>query len=344
MLIDKHNDLVQKLHAMHLNIVHSRIHKLKTLGNLKSPCFVKREDELSFGISGTKFRKYLSLLPHILEDSPDQVIVIGSAFSNNVLGLSQRLIENELTPLLFLLGASTPKLIGNFLLTSLFVPSDQIHWISRIDWPKVEDITYQYTQENSSQRFFIIPEGACMPEALPGALTLPLDILENEKIENYEFKNLFIESATGLTAIAVILVFVWLHKTTHVHVLLVAGQTKIFLEKLDHYRKLFEKFMATDLPWECVLRQFSLHIPSINRSFGAINSAIFMKILDVARHEGFLTDPIYSAKLFLETERIIDNYKLTGPNLIIHSGGALALIGYQTQLRKAWKLAGDNLR
>jgi 1-aminocyclopropane-1-carboxylate deaminase len=343
MSVDKKNYLVQKLHDMHLKIVHSRIHTLKTLGDLKSPCFVKREDELSFGISGTKFRKYLSLLPRLLEDSPDHVIVIGSAFSNNVLGLSQILIENELTPLLFLLGDSIPQPIGNFLLTSLFVPSHQIHWIPRKDWHKIEKIAFEYAKEHLSQRFFIIPEGACMAEALPGALTLSLDILENEKIYGNEFKNVFIESGTGLTAIAVILAFSWLQKSTQVHVLLVAGQSHIFLERLDYFRKIFEKIMTIDLPWEGVLKRFKLHTPTLNRSFGAVNSEIFIKILNLARREGFLTDPIYSAKLFLEAEKIMDQYKLIGPNLIIHSGGALTLMGYQNQLQKALEPSVDVL-
>jgi hypothetical protein len=39
-----------------------------------------------------------------------------------------------------------------------------------------------------------VPEGAHLPESLPGALTLPLDILENERDNNITFDHIFIGS------------------------------------------------------------------------------------------------------------------------------------------------------
>jgi 1-aminocyclopropane-1-carboxylate deaminase/D-cysteine desulfhydrase-like pyridoxal-dependent ACC family enzyme len=45
----------------------SRIHSLRSFS--RGRCYIKRDDELGFGISGTKVRKYLSLLPAILRES-----------------------------------------------------------------------------------------------------------------------------------------------------------------------------------------------------------------------------------------------------------------------------------
>lgn len=110
---------------------HSRIHPLKTFGDAQTPCFVKREDELGFGISGFKIRKYSSLIPHLQVHKIKEAILIGGPYSNNIVGLTQLMIENNIQPTLFLHGDSDTKKIGNFLLTSLIVSSDSIHWISR---------------------------------------------------------------------------------------------------------------------------------------------------------------------------------------------------------------------
>jgi 1-aminocyclopropane-1-carboxylate deaminase/D-cysteine desulfhydrase-like pyridoxal-dependent ACC family enzyme len=44
---------------------------------------------------------------------------------------------------------------------------------------------------------------------------------------------------------------------------------------------------------------------------------------------GILTDPVYTAKLFLEAERICLVQEISGNTLIVHSGGGTGLFGYQ---------------
>jgi 1-aminocyclopropane-1-carboxylate deaminase len=307
----------------------SRVHQLK----LFNPnCFVKRDDELSFGISGSKLRKYTSLIPFLEKNNTQEVIVIGGAYSNNVLGLSQLLIEHSIKPTLFLLGDSTSAHIGNFLLTSLFVPESSIHWVAREEWGQVESLAKDYAHQ-SSESVVIIPEGALMPEALPGAMTLALDILRNEEKLGDSFAHLFLEAGSGLTAIAAILAFAWLERPTCVHVLLLADNEQTFIHKLESFRKHFEQLIAKNLSWESIKERFKLHIPTMAKSFGSVNKTILQKVREIARLEGFLTDPVYSVKLFLEAEKIIKEQGLRGSILIVHSGGGLTLMGFQEQLQ-----------
>ena len=75
-----------------------------------------------------------------------------------------------------------------------------------------------------------------------------------------------------------------------------------------------------------------LYRPHVGRAFGSTNKTIFDEIRRIARTEGFLTDPIYSVKLFLTARRIIADEKIKGNCLFIHSGGGLTLLGFQEQL------------
>lgn len=217
---------------------------------------------------------------------------------------------------------------GNLLLASLLVPESQWHWISRTDWPQVETLASDYVRNNPAKTLFI-PEGACMVEALPGSLTLALDLLQNE--EEQPFHHIFMDAGTGLTAIATILAFAWLKKRTLLHVLLLADTEEQFLVRLERFRKSFEQFIEE--PVDPADLQFQLHLPTQARAFGSVNKAVIDHVKFLAREEGFFTDPIYSAKLFWESHKIMKEQSLTGNILVIHSGGALTLMGFQDQLK-----------
>ncbi len=62
--------LKQQLEPLADYQLQSRTHLLKNFKNI----YIKRDDELSFGISGSKIRKYASLIPNLLRHSIDEAI------------------------------------------------------------------------------------------------------------------------------------------------------------------------------------------------------------------------------------------------------------------------------
>lgn len=310
--------------------VHSRVQPLRSFSFADVSCYVKRDDELGFGISGSKIRKYRSLIPFLLDKHVEEVIVIGSAYSNHVLSLVQLLIENGLKPTLFLRGDPDRSKQGNLLLTSLFIPSSSIHWFSQTDWKSVEFYAHEYAKEQIHSTF-VLPEGGFSPEALPGALSLTLDILKNEEEKQIAFDHIFIEAGTGFTACALILGLNWIEHPTNIHVVLLADDEHAFLTHLKICYDMFIQLMKHP----CVFPQnFVLHSRQKTKGFGQVNALVFETIAHLAHQEGFLTDPIYSAKLFIETKHLLSQANILGNVLIHHAGGALTLMGFQEQLHK----------
>ncbi len=307
----------------------SRIHPLRSM----ECCFVKREDELGFGISGTKLRKYLSLLPELLKERPDEAIVIGSSYSNHVLSISQLLRENGIEPILFLLGDPQSMLQGNLLYSVLFAEPKNIRWVPRDKWNGVEEMAEAYVQEKAKNhvKVQVVPKGANCPAALPGALTLALDILRNEKEARLTFDHVFIDSGTGMTACALLLAFAFLKKKSFLHIVQIAGTEDEFQALLQERQKELEGLLGQKIPSP---DSFKLYRPSIAPSFGSANAAIFKTIAETARTEGFLTDPVFTAKLFFEGKKIIAEQKPKGNILFIHSGGGLGLTGFQEEIAK----------
>jgi 1-aminocyclopropane-1-carboxylate deaminase/D-cysteine desulfhydrase-like pyridoxal-dependent ACC family enzyme len=309
---------------------HSRIHPLRSF---KDSCFVKREDELGFGISGTKVRKYLSLLPSILQDKPQEAIVTGSAYSNHVLSFSQLLKENGIEPILFLLGDESCKMQGNLLYSALIAGLKNIHWVSRSKWLEIDHIVETFAHERREQNIktLIVPKGGSCAAALPGSLTLALDILRNEEEMGLTFDHLFIDSGTGLTSCALLLAFAYLRKSTFLHIVQIAGDEAEFHDVLEERKADLEALVGEPVPSPTLFR---LYRSSIAPSFGAANAALFRTIADIAHTEGFLTDPVFTAKLFNEGKKILFEQKLTGNVLFIHSGGGLGLTGFQEEISK----------
>ncbi|TVL99359.1 MAG: 1-aminocyclopropane-1-carboxylate deaminase [Candidatus Brocadia sp. WS118] len=302
----------------------SRIHRLRWFG--RSEIWVKRDDELSFGVSGTKLRKHASLIPALKQQGIEEVVVIGGANSNNVLSAAQTLTENNIRITPFLLGP-LPQKIGNAKLLSLFVDDCEIQWISRSRWADCEVLANDYAENRRSQgiKIFVLPEGAHHPLALPGSLSLLVDILRNERESGVRFDHIFIDAGTGMIAQSLLAGAVALERKTIFHVVVLAGSFDEFqagLSKVMQYTREFFDVSLGQVP------DYYMYYPATAKSFGSTNKAVFEEIKRIAREDGVLTDPVYSVKMFLTARQTILDKKLEGNILLIHSGGGLALSGF----------------
>lgn len=301
--------------------VHSRVHPLKSFSN----CYIKREDELGCLLSGSKVRKYRSQVAAIKHKGYKKVGLVGSQFSNHVLGLGSLLLENDIEPTLFLLKAQDKPTSGNALFTHLMIPQANIQFISRESWPKVLDIANAWQQ--STPNSAVIAEGGSIQDSVAGLTTLALDILQNEEDLKLEFKEILIDSGSGLTAASLLSSFGLLEKHTHIHIMLAASTPAQFTEMLTSVKQALEHTTGQIIH---NLPPFTLHMPPTAKSFGSTNATIFSTIATTAQKEGFFLDPIYSSKLYLLLQDLA--HSLTGPTLFIHSGGLFSLSGFQSQL------------
>lgn len=311
---------------------HSRIHRIKNFSDCSNRhcIYIKRDDELGFGLSGSKVRKYLTLIPFLVNSGFKEAVLIGSLNSNHILSLIQLIIENSIQPKLFLRGDPKRPFCGNGLYTHLFVKGECIKWFSKTDWKNVENEANEYVR-SLPYKSIVVPEGGNLTQSLYGALSLPLDIIKNEKEHDLEFDRIFIDSGTGLMAIALILGFAFLKKKSRIQVLLIAGNETDFLRNLKNHFDFFTRWMPCEIPFPT---NFELHKVEKNNGFGKTNPSLFKFIGYIAKTEGFLTDPIYSAKLLIESFEIIEKRFLHERVLIMHSGGAMTLAGFQDKIRK----------
>ncbi|HAU1151438.1 TPA: pyridoxal-phosphate dependent enzyme [Legionella pneumophila] len=292
----------------------SRVHTLNHFPKQGVECYVKRDDELGCGISGTKIRKYSSLIPFLKIEGIHHLIIIAGAQSNNLLAALQVARECQLKVTAFLIKPKHLKIQGNFKLSLLFLHENEIIWINREEWHRVNEFAEQYLK-GLRETAYILYEGASVPESMEGAMSLANDIKENERVLGFAFDHIFIDAGTGFSAIALIRGFNELQHEGIIHVLLLADSEGVFKKKLMHWSEINPD-------------NYTCFYPTTAKSFGSVNQTIKEEIKRLAYEEGILADPIYSAKLFYEARKYIEECQLKGKVLIIHSGGILTMSGF----------------
>lgn len=292
----------------------SRVHKLNHFPNQGVECYAKRDDELGCGISGSKIRKYASLIPFIKESGIRHLIIIAGPQSNNLLAALQIARELQLQITVFLIKPKHFKIQGNFKLSLLFLHEQEIVWVNREEWHKVNEFAEQYLNQ-LKEPGYVLYEGSSVIESMEGAMSLAKDIVRNEAALGFTFDHVFIDAGTGFSAIALIKGLNELRHRGLVHVLLLADNQILFKEKLER--------------WNCFNPDnYRCFYPTTAKSFGTMNQTIKKEVRRLASEEGILADPIYSAKLFYEARRCIERTPLQGKILIIHSGGTLTMAGF----------------
>ena len=329
--------------------------------NLSPGLWLKREDELSFTLSGPKYRKFCGMAAAF--DAHDSILAVGSARSAFLLGLAQLCRETQM-PLELILLRSTPyQDFGTDVLYDIAFADLPVHWLTREQWPEAKAMALELAAARSRRESddnaprgpgtgetgrspspmepalrqrslgpLVLAEGGAGPEALAGALTLPLDIAEQMTRLQIAPEEIWIDAGSGFTAQALILgLGTLLRHPPTVHVVLCAGDDQSFAQDLSLRQG--EARAALGIAWQPA--SYRTHRPSTARAYGATNRQVWDKVAQFHRQKGILLDPLYTAKLMLTFEAFRAAHPASTPKstLLIHSGGGLNNFGFRDGLR-----------
>ncbi|PLY15203.1 MAG: hypothetical protein C0631_08795 [Sedimenticola sp.] len=311
---------------------HSRVHLLHGYipPSDSAPVYIKREDELSPAAIGSKLRKYLSLLPEIEFHGYQEVILVGSAYSNNLIGLAQFLLSRAVEVHVFIKDPGDRQPSGNLLFLKMLLPEWSIHALPGPDWPDVIQHAEAFAQSRRAvgKKILVVPEGGDCRAVIPGLLTLAVDIEADQNTLGFEFTDIWTDSGTGISAIGLLLGMRLLGMTMpHVHITLIAGNEQEFAERYQRFERWTSEWLGTEIPRESP--KVSLTKSATAAAFGSINKTIQTETLRIARETGILMDPVYSVKHLFTVKQALANLSPAGPQLVLYNGGPLGLCGFQ---------------
>jgi D-cysteine desulfhydrase len=295
--------------------------------------WVKRDDLTGLLESGNKVRKLEFLVGAALAEGADTLITCGTIQSNccrTVAAVSARL---GLRAVLALKGEPPHPYDGNLLLDRLL--GADVHYVSDEQWGKIDDVLADLEGRARARggHPYVIPESGATVVGALGYMTCAVEIAQQIKHGAPEFDTLAItafsggshagllmgKQLTGLRAEIVSVPVAW-----------EAGEVRDYVTGvIEEARRRF----GLDVTPPAEIRL-------IDGYQGAGRSRVgeddLRTVMDLAREEGILLDPVYTAKAF---RGLLDRLEQTPGALgrrvcFIHTGGIFSLFPFRDALSR----------
>ncbi len=289
--------------------------------------WMKREDCTGLGMGGNKARKLEFILADARAKRHDTVVTTGPLTSNHNMMTAAAARRCGFDVHCVVGGAPPEHPSGNLLLLDYlgahlhFSPIDLVA-PSREDFEGLQRVCREVVDRTGG---YWIPAGGSMPEAEPGYMSAVLEITR-QRNDVFDFDHVVLAIGTGSTTTGVLLGLalggggarVWAvaagrHAAAR-DVFRRPTPDVLFLRSAEHFGL---PLTAADVPPHEVVFGFA------EEGYGVPNERSDRAIRLLARQEGYLLDPVYTAKAFSGLLAMVEDERLSrgARVLFIHTGG-----------------------
>lgn len=312
------------------------IHFLKTLTTaFDGPdIYMKRDDLISLGMGGNKVRKLEFLIGEALEHRKDTLVTAGGIQSNHCrltaasarrAGLDCHLVLNGVPP-------DTPN--GNLLLDNLF--GAHIHYCDRKDR---DSTLYQVADElaENGKKPYVIPVGGSNSTGTVGYVDAMFELEIQLKKMNLTPEAIVFASSSGGTQAGLTLgarITGFKGQVLGISIDQVKTGTASFLPVLTRIVNETAKRIDSDIAM--TESDFSLDCNYLGAGYAVPGDLEFDAIRDLARYEGILLGPVYTARAMGALLDMIQKnvFKKDQSVLFWHTGGTPELFAWAGDFKK----------
>lgn len=294
--------------------------------------YIKRDDQTGLAMGGNKTRKLEYFFGDALDKGCDVVITGGAQQSNHCRQTAAAAAQCGLKCHLVLGGEKPKELNGNLLLDSLFGAT--IHYCGNLrKGEKIPEIFNQLTEEGKMP--YIIPYGGSSFIGALGFVDAFKELQQQMKTEKLQFNEIVFASSSGGTQAGLMLGKELFNKQCNI---LGIGIDKDEIEgaSLENYILKLANETASKLNLEKEFLKIEVHLNNnyLGKGYGVVGDAEKEAINLMARLEGILLDPVYTAKAMAGLIDLIrtNRYSKTDKVLFWHTGGTPALFHYASNL------------
>jgi D-cysteine desulfhydrase len=299
--------------------------------------FIKRDDELGFGLGGNKTRKLEYELAQAQRVHARKIVTFGGLQSNHARLTAAHAVRLGMEPHLFYFAKRPALLQGNLLLNELlgarlhFVPfgkggdgSATIERTTRL----VKIIARAYVGAH-----YFVPVGGHSVRGALGYVRAAFELNEQARALGIENAQVIVAAGTGGTLAGLMAGFALCKSTLRVTAIDIGELWKDFRVSIarlatDTCAHLGERiiFEPKDVP--LVVNRF------VCAAYAVCTEQGIDAIRLLARTEGIFLDPVYTGKAFAGMLDLIRRDRLTQetPLIFLHTGGAPAVFAYAEEL------------
>ena len=294
--------------------------------------FIKRDDNTGLGLGGNKTRKLEYILGDALGQGADTIITAGAMQSNHCrqtaaaaasLGLECHLV----------LGGDEPETVnGNLLLDQIF--GSHIHWAG--DNRKGEDIPNIVAQlTNAGKRVYVVPYGGSNALGALAFLEAMNELQKQLKIFEKPLTHIVFASSSGGTHSGILLGKLAFNMAAEILGINIDkdGVNGVSLEQVI-LSLANEAAEMAGLDQRVLINDVRLNSDYVGDGYAVIGALEKEAISLLARTEGILLDPIYTARAMGGLVDMIRAEKFNKNDRVLfwHTGGAPALFAYSDEV------------
>lgn len=274
---------------------------------------VLRLDRFCPELSGNKFFKLKYNIKAALEEKSSCLLSFGGAYSNHIHALAYAAKVYQLPVIGVIRGEQHNKL--NPTLQDAKDWGMKLHFVSRSDYRRRQELGFLHALEEEFGPFFLIPEGGSNEAAQRGCEELGQWLAKHCA----DIDSFFLPCATGGTMAGIVAGVDAGQQVNGISV----------LKGADHLQKDIENLLAEKMasPWK-IWHQFHCG------GYAKFDVALARFIDGFYQDTGLLIEPVYSGKMFFAIEQLLQQGQLPRGSkiLAIHTGGLQGLRGMQSRL------------
>ena len=290
--------------------------------------WVKRDDVMELALGGNKARKLEYILGHVMNQGYNTVITTGALHSNHTrltaaaasrLGLEVHLVLYKHDP------AIKPLVKGNILLEKLL--GAQIHYTETR--AEAEELASKLVEElrKRGKKPYFIPVGGANELGVLSYAEAVLEILEQAVNRGFKPRTIIHATGTCATQAGLVLGLKPLGaESVRVVGVSVGRARKEVLERCVELAESASRFIGVEIKLEP--SDFEVLDNYTFGGYGVITREVVETMKYVARLEGLILDPVYTAKAMYALIDMARRGELEHPVLFIHTGGVPIVFQY----------------
>lgn len=292
---------------------------------------IKRDDLNGLAFGGNKTRKLEFLVGEALAQGCDSVITGGSAQSNHCRQTAAAAAVAGLECHLVLGGEEPDAITGNLLLDRLL--GAKVHWSGQ--YRKGEQIPHIAEQLRSTgKRPYVIPYGGSNPVGANGFVEAMRELaIQLEKMRQLITHIVFASSSCGTQAGMAVGARLFLPKVKVVGIRIDKDETELpFEEQMVVLANDTAKHVGAQMTF--VKSDFEIRDGYLGGGYGVVGDLERSAIRLLARTEGILLDPVYTARAFGAMVDLIKKGEFSKDDCVLfwHTGGTPTLFSYAGEL------------
>ncbi|MFT6776486.1 MAG: L-cysteate sulfo-lyase [Paraglaciecola sp.] len=292
--------------------------------------FMKRDDLTGLALGGNKTRKLEYILADALKQGCDTIITAGAAQSNHCRQTAAAAAKLNLECHLLLGGKAPHKAQGNLLLDHIF--DSHIHWTGSNR--KGEDIVRIFAQLKAAGKTpYLVPYGGSNEL---GAMSFIDAVAElQQQKQGREFSHVVFASSSGGTHAGLILGKQIYNKTFElvgINIDKDKNTSLPFDQQITQLVNSTAKFIGLDYTFS--KDELILNADYVGDGYGVVGPQENEAIALMAKYEGILLDPVYTARAMSGLIHLIRSGKMGKDDEVLfwHTGGAPSLFAYADDL------------